>query len=83
MKSQIIVRKQTLLTTKDISQFLRIYQYLRNLKPKQIFRQKKFKLSHDNKTNNGIYMKRRPFQQKQQKYIHKYRNISSNSIVIK
>ena len=51
--SQSLVSKLRLLTAKTFPNFVRIDQFLRDLYPKQIFRQTNFKLPHDNKINNG------------------------------
>ena len=63
-----LVHRLMLLTAKTYLNFMRIDQFLCDLQPKQIFRQANFKLSHGNKINNGIQLKRRPL--KIYKYIY-------------
>ena len=69
MRPQFSVHRLMLFTAKTYPNFVRIDQFLRDLQPKQIFRQSNFKLSYDNKINNDIQLKRNALKV----YVHAYK----------
>ena len=69
--SQFLVHKLRFLTAKTNPYLVRFGQFLRDLQPKQIFRQIIFKLSDGNNINNGL--------RKEQSFYSGHQNYKSNT----